>query len=203
MPKRKVKHTREDKPSPSRDLSSPGYRLVQVLVALAAVIAIYLLTISWSGRSAAGCGPESPCHKVLNSRWAYWIGVPVSLLALLTYGGVLMATFSVTANASPSRRKAAKSFLTVLAVTIVGSALWFLGLQVFVLRSVCLYCLAAHGLGLVAAAMVLFKTSEAPTGKEILSPDRRAESSGWRFASLGLVGVALLIAGQVLHKPRL
>src|SRR5262245_5787066 len=156
MSKRRATDLPTAKAPPSDDhFSVRHYRIVQVLVGLAALIAIYLLTISWSGHPAAGCGPDSSCHRVLTSRWAYWLGVPVSLLALLAYAGVLCATFAISRGALPLHRPAARALLTGLAVTIAGSAGWFVGVQVFVLRSVCPYCMAAHTLGLIAASILL------------------------------------------------
>jgi len=175
---------------------------VRGLVAAAAAVSIYLLSVSWSGGAIAGCGPESSCHKVLTSRWAFWFGVPVSLPALLAYGGILLGTFGVATNASVARRKAARALLSVLAITVGVSALWFVGLQVFVLRDVCPYCMAAHGCGLVAAAIVLFKTSDALPSKKIPPRDRQPQASTWRHVAVGLGCVAVLIGGQVMHKPK-
>lgn len=172
------------------------------LLAVAALVSCYLLSVSWTGGGLAGCGPESSCHKVLTSRWAYWFGVPVGLLALPAYGGMLLVSFVVTATTSPARRTAARTLLTVLAIIVGGSALWFVGLQVLVLRSVCPYCMAAHGCGLAAAAIVLFKIPGALPSKEVRSPERQHPASPWRNAAIGLGGVALLIAGQVTYKPK-
>lgn len=178
-----------------------SYWVARGLVAAAAAISIYLLSVSWSGGAVAGCGPESSCHKILTSRWAYWFGVPVSLPALLAYGGILLGTFGLTTNVSPERRKAAKALLAVLATAVGGGALWFVGLQVFLLRSVCPYCMAAHGCGLVAAAIVLFKTLDV-SSKKVHPPERQSQGPFWRHVAIGLGCLGVLIAGQAMYKPK-
>ena len=59
---------------------------VRILLVSAAIITIYLAlaTLSQSG-NVPGCGPDSGCDKVLNSKWAYWLGIPVSLPGLGLY----------------------------------------------------------------------------------------------------------------------
>ena len=51
----------------------PGLLRAIRLFALAAMaISAYLAWISYTGGKPVGCGPESGCDKVLQSRWAYW-----------------------------------------------------------------------------------------------------------------------------------
>jgi hypothetical protein len=90
----------------------------------------------------------------------------------------------------------------VLATIVGGSALWFVALQVFVLRSVCPYCMTAHGCGLAASVIVLFKRPDALRSKKILPPEPQLRASPWRDVAIGLGCVALLIAGQLTYKPK-
>ncbi|HKS38775.1 MAG TPA: vitamin K epoxide reductase family protein [Verrucomicrobiae bacterium] len=203
MAKRHAKHSRRPKAPPRDDPPAvPSYWVVRGLVAVAMAVSLYLLSVSWSGGALAGCGPESSCHKVLTSRWAYWFGIPVSLVALVAYAGILLATFGVTTSASSARRNAARALLTVLAITVGGSALWFIGLQFFVLRSVCPYCMAAHGCGLVAATILLFRTPDPLPSKKIRPSERPRQAPIWRHLAVGLGCVVVLIGGQIMHKPK-
>ena len=58
-----------------------------MLLFSAAIITAYLAlaSLDLSGQ-VPGCGQDSGCDKVLNSPWAYWLGIPVSLLGLGLYG---------------------------------------------------------------------------------------------------------------------
>lgn len=75
-----------------------------------------------------------------------------------------------------------------LALLLGGAAIWFLGLQMLVLRRLCLYCVLVHLLGLACAALALFLT---PT------------ASWWGSALWASVPLIALVAGQVFLKPRL
>src|SRR6185436_20735339 len=66
---------------------------IRLLMVGAICAAGYLAWTSLTGNAVAGCGPDSSCDKVLHSRWAYWLGIPVSLPALLIYIGVFALTF--------------------------------------------------------------------------------------------------------------
>src|SRR5947207_1786295 len=83
-----------------------GMLLLLRLLMLAAIgIAAYLAWTSLSGSSVAGCGPDSGCDQVLHSRWGYWFGIPVSLLALIIYIGVFGLSFRLGKNIAPTDQR--------------------------------------------------------------------------------------------------
>ena len=170
-----------------------------LLVAIA--MAGYLAWASLSGGSLAGCGPESGCDHVMQSRWAYWLGIPVSIPALLTYLGIFTATFSARQSALVARQKVAWTLIIILSVTMTGAAVWFIGLQLFVLKSFCPFCMAAHASGLIAAAILLKNVPIQPVNtKPKRPPTVLALNPAVRnkLALVGVLGVAILMAGQVL-----
>ena len=65
---------------------------VRGLLIIAAMGAGYLAWVSIHNGPAAGCGPESGCNAVLQSRWAYWLDLPVSVPAVLVYLALLGMT---------------------------------------------------------------------------------------------------------------
>ena len=58
---------------------------IRLLFLAAALISAYLLSVSLSGGTAVGCAPGSSCDAVLKSRWGYFLGIPVSLFAVLPH----------------------------------------------------------------------------------------------------------------------
>ena len=86
---------------------------------------------------------------------------------------------------------------------MILAAVWFACLQLFVLKRICPFCMAAHACATIAAVIVLCR-----------APIRPAPTKGWQaqkevfvtpallqmiaLASLG--GLAVLIAGQTLHQ---
>jgi len=69
--------------SPAVLSTSAWLAWVRALLAVAILGAGYLAWLAIHNGSAAGCGPESGCNKVLQSRWAYWLDLPVSVPAVL------------------------------------------------------------------------------------------------------------------------
>src|SRR5262245_31830634 len=112
----------------------PGARVL-LLVALA--ISAYLAWVSLAHGTVAGCGPDSGCDKVLQSRWARWFGIPVSLLALLVDGLVVGWSFRLKARAASELQRQAWNWIVPGAWLIAGAAVWFVGIQAFVLRAFC------------------------------------------------------------------
>ena len=57
------------------------------------------------------------------------------------------------AKTDDQRRHLANVFV-FLATTLIGAAIWFIGLQYFVIKALCPWCLAEHALGLILAAII-------------------------------------------------
>ena len=175
--------------------------ILQLLLAVAFGIASYLAWTSVRGGTPIGCGPESGCDQVLHSRWAYWWGIPVSLLSLVIYGAMLAATVGLDASRPQQRKSGLVLFCG--AILLLGATVWFTGLQMFVIKRFCPFCLVAHLCGLTAAALVFF-VQRVGAGEE--SPRQGKETHlTYRAAKNGcvaaLLGLALLVIGQVAHRP--
>lgn len=120
--------------------SNQGRHYLGLGFILAAIgITIYLLQTTLTGSDAAGCGPDSNCNDVLSSKYAYLGPIPVSLLALPIY--VLLALNHVFLLKGKKNLLWLSNTGTMIVIT---SALYFIGLQMFVLKSYCPYCITTH-----------------------------------------------------------
>ena len=166
--------------SPTRNLI-----LVRILAAVSAVVSTYLLVTSLRGGIVAGCGPDSGCEDVLASRWAYWLGMPVSGPALLLYATMFVATFWAT----PDTIAAGSSTRDDIAVNcslggsgggpLVRNAANLRGATFLSLLSGC----TRRGGG---AAILILRSRPRPS----------------RVAAIGAVlGVAALLAGHWINRP--
>jgi len=185
-------------------LSTPAWlKGARALLVIAAAGAGYLAWVAIHNGPAAGCGAGSGCNAVLQSRWAYWLGLPVSVPAVLVYLALLGSSLLLKRSGSPDDERGSWAAIIVLAVLVTGSAFWFVGLQVFVIKSFCKYCLTAHLCGFTAAMLFL---THIPLATD---PDTPMWSSGsekrgvprtavWSLLLTGLVGIAVLAAGQIL-----
>jgi len=165
--------------------SHPAERLaiwaIRVLALLAAAVAGYLVVVSLSQRGLPiGCGEGSGCGEVLRSRWSSLFGIPVGALALTAYLLAFAATFWL-------HSQHASRLLTLISAAVVVSAGWFAGLQLFLLRAICPWCMADHVLGLSMAAAVCWLLVYR---RLFVNP---SAASVWPAAILGIVlaGVAI------------
>ena len=134
-------------------------QIVRILLFSASIITLYLATLTLSqGNNIPGCGPDSDCSKVLNSPWAYWLGIPVSIPGLCLYVVFLLKTFGIkNKNISSNQKKYIRSLntLTLCAFGAIGAGIWFIGIQYVAIKSFCPYCCAAHALAMTASGIFL------------------------------------------------
>jgi uncharacterized membrane protein len=199
---------RESSSAPTISATPRWLMLVRALLAVAIVGASYLAWVAIHNGPVAGCGPESGCDKVLHSRWAYWLDVPVSVPALLVYLALLGATILLQKRPTPDDERGSWAAMIALAVIVAGAALWFVGLQVFVIKAYCKFCMTAHACGLTAAILCLKHIPRATDPDTPMwstgSGKRGVPGSGVFLLSLiGLAGVVVLAGGQLLVQKKL
>ena len=130
-----------------------------LLCAACLALAGWMLFHSLTGARMVGCGAGSGCDSVMGSPWAYVLGgVPVSLPAAVSY--LLIALCILFLGGESEEDRSLDRFLwplmLVLAGALVGAALWFSYLQLFVLHAFCKYCTLLHLLGCMLAGWLLF-----------------------------------------------
>ena len=186
--------------------STPRWlKWARVFLVIAMAGAGYLARVSLHNGSVVGCGPESGCNAVLQSRWAYWFGLPVSVPAVLVYLALFGATILLQKNTSPDDQRGSWAAIIVLSVVVAGSAFWFVSLQVFVIQSFCKYCLTAHTCGFAAALICLMNipyATEPDTPMWSIGSGKRGvpRHAVLSLLLVGLVGVSILAVGQVFFQ---
>lgn len=140
------------------DVKRPGRVafVTAVVLALGALaISVYLsYTSIITGQSPAGCGSGSGCAEVLASKWSHLAGVPVSVYAALVYAHLLASLFVVRSRRDADD-KTTRAILSLYAAAILAAALWFIYLQLFVVKAICPYCMADHALGILLAFVLI------------------------------------------------
>lgn len=171
-----------------------------ILCAACLALAGWMLFHSLTGARMAGCGAGSGCDSVMGSPWAYVLGgVPVTLPAAVAY--LLLALCIVfLGGESPEDRSLDRllwPIMLVLGGAIVGAALWFCYLQLFVLHAFCKYCTLLHLLGCVLAVWVICHSGLAPchSGLDPESPRRRY---GWLLAGLAAAALFAFVQSRTL-----
>ena len=129
-----------------------------LLCAACLALAGWMLFHSLTGARMVGCGAGSGCDSVMGSPWAYVLGsIPVSLPAAVSYLLIALCILFLGGETEEDRSldRILRPLLLVLAGALVGAALWFSYLQLFVLHAFCKYCTLLHLLGCVLAFWLL------------------------------------------------
>ena len=156
--------------------------------ALAAMgVSLVLASAGGGGGVAPGCGPDSGCAEVLNSRWSGVLGLSTAMLAFFTYALLVGATWPVSGLAG-WQLKTRPLVRQALAAAVLGAAGWFVYLQVAEIGAFCRWCMTAHTLG-VAAAIGTF------------ARDGRLGVLTLPAPVIGLAGAVTLAAVQVMNPP--
>ena len=172
-----------------------GQAKLMIVIAILAAVALgftgYLGWVALNSSKVAGCGGGSifDCDDVINSRWSRWLGIPVSFMAF----GMYVTTIALIAIGSVKQisartRKVIWSLVIALGLSAGLAAIWFISLQVFVLKHLCTYCLAAHSCGLIISALILWFR---PLG---------GKTVGY-LSLISLLGFGVLAGGQLMVKP--
>lgn len=152
---------------------------------------LFWMTARSSDGTLAGCRGDAGCEVILKSRWAWWGPLRIGAIGAGMY--FLLFVMSLSLLFQPHNVWLADTAM-ILAFTLSGAGVWFLFLQLAILRRVCLYCNFVHVCG-VSTLLALLSG---------IGKDRGAEPA---FAVLapalkGLGAVAVLIAGQLLWRPK-
>ncbi len=147
--------------------------IIRTLAIIGFSISGYLFFMKLTGKitSVVGCGGGGGCADVLGSQWSQWFGIPVSAVSALFYAGVIGLTF-----------QRSKPLLTMAAFLLIAAAVWFMGLQLFEIKSFCPWCFSTHMVGLLTAGAILWKA--------------RAKVKA-SFIALPCLAVGVLALGQV------
>ena len=121
-------------------------RCVVAAAVLGLAIAAYLTYVHYAGIEPI-CAASGGCERVQSSDYADLAGVPVALLGLLGYAGILIAAMM------PG--EAARPVTAWLAVVGFGFSLYLTYLELFEIHAICQWCVAsAVIMGLLAVLTV-------------------------------------------------
>lgn len=158
--------------------------------ATAAAISGWMFMGSRGAKGLPGCAAGSGCDVVTRGRWSRLGRVPVSGIGFAVYSAMLMVSLVQHLQLPRSLVSAAGAIDVPVALMVIGAAIWFVGLQLLVIRRLCPYCMAIQTCGVIAGCTVLtqgdwWHASTAPTQ-----------------IAIALAGLAVLIGGQLLLKPK-
>jgi protein-disulfide isomerase len=85
---------------------------------------------------------------------------------------------------------------------VVASAVWFIVVQLVIIRTICPYCMMAHATGGAAAFLMLLRRLRLDTRTSSSQIEPRPAASIKRGALPAALAMAALVVGQYLHAPK-
>jgi uncharacterized membrane protein len=108
---------------------------IAVLAALGLAIAGYLTYIHYADLKPVCVGGGGGCEKVQNSSASTLAGIPVAVLGLVGYAGILLS--------AAMRGEAGRLLGALLALTGLAFSLYLTYEELFVIHAVCQWCVAS------------------------------------------------------------
>lgn len=118
-----------------------GLVLAMIVIAVLGFADATHLTISHYTGSALKCGVSGGCNAVTSSAYAKIFGIPVALLGTLYYASIILLGVGYLDTKKPLLLK----LLTLAPVAGLVASLYFVLLQLFILHTICLYCMVSAG----------------------------------------------------------
>ncbi len=110
-----------------------------IIVALLGFFDAAFLTITHYVGGTLPCPAAGSCDVVTSSAYSKIAGIPVALLGALYYLATTVAMICYLDKKNPLFRNAALSFVGIGFLF----TLWFVYVQLFVLHSICIYCMGS------------------------------------------------------------
>src|SRR5207237_4741305 len=135
-------------------------------------------------------------------RWASWLCLPVSAFALLIYSLVFGCSWVLPSSAASSGRRRVWCVFVVAAAALAAAAIWFITLQLFVVRAICPFCMAAHACGLLTAFGLFAnvpRATRAPRASSLNSAAPISPATAVKSALGGLAAIVILGVGQIIQ----
>jgi uncharacterized membrane protein len=126
----------------SNGVNKHKYDTIIILALIGFGVSLYLSITHYLGFTVP-CNITHGCEVVLNSKYAVILGVPLSLLGVFYFTGVIVSALLA------SHYVIWRKLLTVLLGLGALAALAFLTIQFFVLKKVCQYCLITDVISLL------------------------------------------------------
>ena len=126
---------------PENNLKKNGWLTASAYFVISAVglsDSLYI-TIKYYLNSAVNCSILQGCDKVLTSPYSKIFGVPVALLGVIYY----LSVFTIILIYLKNKNKNLITLLLYLTLAGFLASLWFTYLQIFVIKTLCIYCITS------------------------------------------------------------
>jgi uncharacterized membrane protein len=132
--------------------------IIALLALVGTFIALYLTLYKVGAVGNLTCSVGS-CETVNTSRWATFLGLPVAAWGLGTYLVILVLAIAGVQERFEASRTLSLALLGISGWSVLFSA-WLTYLELFVIKAICIWCLASAVLMLAIFAVSLLDWRE-------------------------------------------
>ena len=127
------------------------YKILLIIFLISLISSIILLSTNHGNSNF--CKPDGNCGSVQNSKYAYLFGISNSIYGIFIFAFLSLITFMEILKPTQIKR------LLIDSGAVIGFliALYFIFLQIFVIKSFCKYCLVIDGGMILAFILIIAK----------------------------------------------
>ncbi len=143
--------------------------IVTLLLSIIGLIGSIYLTISHFDKHLFVCPELGPCQKILTSNSSHFLGIPVPILGLAYFAPMTLLCLPMVWHSTDRRIHLARLVLSILGI---GMVLYLFAEELFVIKSLCVWCSIIHFVGFLLFAIIV------STSPLVLAPDRSQTHPG-------------------------
>jgi uncharacterized membrane protein len=133
--------------------------IIGLVLAVAGVgVASYLTYAHYTSASVLAC-PDSGgvinCAKVTTSKYSHILGIPVALLGLVYFVGMIPLLLPAAWRSTNPYIRLGRLGASIVGV---GMILWLIYAELFLIKNICIYCTAVHGLTFLLFVVIALGT---------------------------------------------
>lgn len=127
------------------------YKLLLIIFILSLISSIILFSTNHG--SSSFCKPDGGCDSVQNSKYAYLFGISNSIYGIFIFAFLSLVTFMEIIKPTQIKR------LLIDSGAIIGFfiALYFIFLQIFIIKAFCKFCLVIDFGMIIAFILIIAK----------------------------------------------
>lgn len=125
----------------------------------------YLLLTYTSGKPIV-CGLVHGCEEVRASQWSHMFGVPLPFFGELYYFAAI-ALLLIRVSMPRFQRVRLRNFFLAMATAAFLESAWLTGLEAFVIRAYCIWCLISAAAATIIFVLAFFDTEILPDTKQM------------------------------------
>jgi len=127
------------------------YKILLIIFIISLISSIIILSTVYGNSSF--CEPNGGCNSVQNSKYGYLFGISNSIYGIFIFLILSMITFSQIKKPTKNKQLLIKYAVTIGFII----AIYFIFLQIFILKALCRYCLVIDLSMIIAFFLVILK----------------------------------------------